>query len=62
VLLTGAELLMTREAVAMETPASLATSARVGAALGFAATGRVMDIRHPSGTEDHAWERFHRSV
>src|SRR5689334_14949391 len=31
-LLTGAELLMTREAVAIETPAALATSASVGAA------------------------------
>src|SRR5689334_12742993 len=31
-LLTGAELLITREAVAIETPAALATSASVGAA------------------------------
>jgi hypothetical protein len=33
-LLTRAELLMTRDAVAMETPASFATSARVGAVTG----------------------------
>jgi hypothetical protein len=47
-LLTGAELLMTRDAVASETPAARATSVRVGGGPPWVVElAPVSDIRHP---------------